>query len=1096
MMMEGIFETLLKKRLGSTRLWSLLLLVNFAVGSVAAPPKSDADALATLFGDDSLRNVLEIHRRSLDLSTEDRYVLLRDTVFPPNRPVIRIDFEYSPSHVPDNVAKDYGLDDPWTPWRSEHNQSRNARGGELLAPLNTLVETATILGKLEEVRELARSRTTELNKNREALAVELLVAIANGEVDSASNLLQRFERQIDVRGNDELGAETVVLWNAALVPDLQSQANDLAHRFYQEIAGGKPIHSETWRRHLFAMTYLLQWQQHHPEAAISTDALQTNNTRVAERWHLVTRQSSETNGNGYPLALWRFEPGRIESLTGHDHDYLYYDIPLTGDFTVEADVSPFGFGDTRLGFGGIWAGPGYDHRSILNGHFAADRSTIPLEPKLDEVGKSIRFRLDVQDGQRTTLINGRPVFEHSVSPSDPWLSIFSYWYTHGWTENLRISGDIEIPEEIELASCAEMVGWNDYLAGTNSEWQHLETKDGPVLSSPSHPELAGSFQESLLQYHRPMLEDGTISYEFYYEQGRSCVSPALDRLAFLMNASGVKTHVVTNGRLDRLSQRPDNLSAHADHTGIVPPLIDQSWNRLQIQTIGNTVRVRVNDTLVVDRPIPESNARTFGLFHYSDQTEARVRRIRWKGEWPKSVPAVLKQSLANDEVESILASDAMKESFEHNFAAGLGLDKFQSWGSGIRRHPNGMNVIRKSDGSHSQTVVSPQVQLAGDFDIVAEFEGFDAEIANGGDSNIHLLVGFEEAATECFVYRKFTRYAKPEGQQVVQAAYFYTREDERVYQFPAMTSEASRTGTLKLARRGNKLHYLYAADDSNHFRLLHTESVPTGQTKLGGLRLISEATRTGHVAATWTSIAIRAEGISGLASKPSLTVPQLDESRKTLPESLEIDFADPKSSRLYRVFGKGSKFLQGADGLTIAAPGFKNWEGHFVTFNSMLVGDFDIALDLTVNELADPGPGGESVVLIQAEVPDENRTYVETKFAKSADGTTGGEVQIRNLKPDGQFDYQELVRIPIDAASQLRLARRGGMAYFLLTEPGASNSRLLGRLELGTLPINPGFLRIIVHTAGEGKESSVLLKKMTLQAQQVITPTEQTISSD
>jgi hypothetical protein len=52
----------------------------------------------------------------------------------------------------------------------------------------------------------------------------------------------------------------------------------------------------------------------------------------------------------------------------------------------------------------------------------------------------------------------------------------------------------------------------------------------------------------VLQYHRPMLEDGEIEYEFYFDPDRVMVHPALDRLAFLIEPESVAIHWMTDAQ--------------------------------------------------------------------------------------------------------------------------------------------------------------------------------------------------------------------------------------------------------------------------------------------------------------------------------------------------------------------------------------------------------------------------------------------------------------------------------------------------------------------------------------------------------------------
>jgi tetratricopeptide (TPR) repeat protein len=45
-----------------------------------------------------------------------------------------------------------------------------------------------------------------------------------------------------------------------------------------------------------------------------------------------------------------------------------------------------------------------------------------------------------------------------------------------------------------------------------------------------------------------------------------------------------------------------------------------------------------NDELVYDRELEPRNQRHFGLFRYADEAEVRVRKVVYRGNWPKELP--------------------------------------------------------------------------------------------------------------------------------------------------------------------------------------------------------------------------------------------------------------------------------------------------------------------------------------------------------------------------------------------------------------------------------------------------------------------------
>ena len=122
------------------------------------------------------------------------------------------------------------------------------------------------------------------------------------------------------------------------------------------------------------------------------------------------------------------------------------------------------------------------------------------------------------------------------------------------------------------------------------------------------------------------------------------VHPALDRLAFLLEPDGVKVHRLTDGAYERSGLTADNASDEPEcRRGPASiPLKPAAWNQLILSVTGDKVALELNGQPVFDRPIEPVNQRTFGLFHYADETQVRVRNVTYQGNWSRSVPASLK----------------------------------------------------------------------------------------------------------------------------------------------------------------------------------------------------------------------------------------------------------------------------------------------------------------------------------------------------------------------------------------------------------------------------------------------------------------------
>jgi hypothetical protein len=141
-----------------------------------------------------------------------------------------------------------------------------------------------------------------------------------------------------------------------------------------------------------------------------------------------------------------------------------------------------------------------------------------------------------------------------------------------------------------------------------------------------------------------MVEDGRIAYEFYSDPGKVMVHPALDRLAFLLEPDGVKTHWLTDGAHERSGLSPDNNREEPENRRgpASVPLKPGAWNRLVLSLTGDRVTLQLNDQAIYEHTLELNNQRSFGLFHYADETQVRVRNVTYQGNWPRSLPTGLR----------------------------------------------------------------------------------------------------------------------------------------------------------------------------------------------------------------------------------------------------------------------------------------------------------------------------------------------------------------------------------------------------------------------------------------------------------------------
>ena len=246
----------------------------------------------------------------------------------------------------------------------------------------------------------------------------------------------------------------------------------------------------------------------------------------------------------------------------------------------------------------------------------------------------------------TASVDGRVIHTERVGPAaDPWLMLHAFHLYTAPFKDVRITGSPSVPEAIELVADDNLAGWRPYLGGMwqkrGEEMFHGGKRPVPGIDYPENqPAPPRGQPENAVFYHRPFLEDGLVEYEFYVDPGKCLAHPTLDRLVFLLEPDGVKLHWLTDGPHERSGVPLDNVTDEPKNRRGPSSLQlkPHAWNKARLEVIGDTVRLSVNDALVYERPIEPTNQRYFGLFHYTDRTEARVRGVTMRGDWPKTLP--------------------------------------------------------------------------------------------------------------------------------------------------------------------------------------------------------------------------------------------------------------------------------------------------------------------------------------------------------------------------------------------------------------------------------------------------------------------------
>ena len=663
-------------------------------------------------------NVMAVRQRMLTLSEAEKYEFLADWVLP------------SESHSTIRMSGAFTQTDP-APVNRITREPDDIRGGVLVSPVFDLLELAKKTARLPEllatVQAIPEPKIEEQRRARTAMLV--LIHMELGQQDDAAKeadlLLQLVARATPSQVAD-MWPETLVVHRAVVHFAGNPAADDLLACLFAQ---------RSQREHPYG---LLAWHNQIASLAGRNGHIETQRPDGAivqppdlKQWIPVSRLRSSTRGPGLPQARWGREGDRVDKISGHDEDYLFFRSPLTGNYEMECDMSPSA---CQAMVAGTLVGNDGDLSQIWVGTFRDGARRNPIDVPFSGFGPWVRYRCVVRDNVATTYLNGLAVRTEQLTSPDPWVAVRSWSRSHASARDIRITGHPVIPDKIELSGFNDLRGWHPYhdeSVGTKgARWEHLQEPDstGQIFGQANAPQ--GAFFESLLTYQRPLDEIGSVDYQFLYKSGVAETHPALDRMAFVLKPDGVRIHWITDSQWDSSELQPDHLTDEpATRRGPAElPLKPDAWNQMTVAVNGSNVTLNLNGQLVYECTLDVNNHRTFGLFHFADQSEVRVRRVIMQGNWPKTLPSIAEQELA-DRLAIQLDADLpkLKAVFTHDFAAGgLPAEYFVTADSDQRGQakvrPDGVFIDRPGEGNWLDSNIRLPFTIHGDFDIEASFD--------------------------------------------------------------------------------------------------------------------------------------------------------------------------------------------------------------------------------------------------------------------------------------------------------------------------------------------------------------------------------------
>ncbi|QDT04607.1 hypothetical protein K227x_30000 [Rubripirellula lacrimiformis] len=1083
--------------------------------------RSDSLALNELFaGQNCDARSEDIYRRAMAMEVPRRYQYLTDWVLPgPNHADLRLTVGY--------VASDGQADPADNSTQSKLLVSPDDHGllivdgGKLVSPAVELIEAAARTGQLKSVRDaLAADDPPSPADANDRQAMLALIEIHAGQTDQAA---QRLEHLFQNIWTDDLS-----VWEShdAVLLCLMAASRSKETAFVSVDAGQRimsafkyMIDRPVWHRYLWAAVANLKLVI---EPTTESEWAEAN--AVAQQWYPVTVARSREHGGGFPASVWRVTQGGVQNLASHSDDYLFFRTPMQGSYSFEADVDCFGWRDSQLLAGGYWLKTFNDLQSYGRGVLRGDLQGGTIDPPLTDVRKSgqLRYRTRVDGDEATTFFNGRLVHrqlnsdvanmagDEAVQASFPWAAIRSSYRHFGGGKDFRISGTPDVPEVVFMSDHPQLPGWYEYFHESNqadlADWsfeianeEDLESRWGQINGRANYELAKGCNAESLLVYTRPVLEDGSVEYQFWYQPGKFEVHPAIGQRCLILGSDAVESHLITDGKFDRTGRRPDNRLHRAVRSTDVPDvtplssvLREGSWNTMMVSIVADQLSLFLNNSLVHRQRLGEHDPRKFGLFHYRDRTAARVRRVRWAGDWSTDLPRLDQQPLATPLTE---LSEDSRQRLTHLFEVKMGVDVLTSKriivsdGNPVQHFhatADGLEMNRPAESGYRNALLSPAIEVAGDFDITAKFDQLNTQSELGKTATVTLSIEAENAKSDVAALQ---RKCDPENEQTVQCLYMQTIDgDDRRHYFSHSPVEAN-DGRLRLSRRGSTVYYQFAYNDSDQFRLIGQTEFTADKLKANGIKFGGQIQgSSGFTNVRWTDFRVRAEYLreQGPEEAENL-IAKLDEDRDQLAKTLAFDYsmAPPPSNLFYHWNRQQDRQWKASDhGLLVERAGSDHWSSTGIMFTPDVTGDFDATIRFDPSRLAIPTIGKKSSIHLQIKLDDDRETQLNSILARLPEGDFVAEGQMRIQKPDGTDRFERLGGFTIVAADRLRVVRRGPRFYILIGTDGAGD-QLIGSFIGGDAPLPSGGIRTMIHTGGDGRSSLVLLNEFELHASMI-----------
>lgn len=796
----------------------ILLTVHRADGQLAN--RSDETSLARLLGEEILsqngRAVVHAARMMGDDDAE-KYEHLANWVLPGhnlsgthNASLIRVEGYFTTTNpIPENGVA-------------------NA-GGEIEAPALELIRVAGRLNRLDDLFQRVNEIADADNENqRRKVAMLALIELARGRTDAAGEQAEAFYELVansDVSLTDR--------WPSLLLLNHASESPTLHDVTKETLQVLQPVRNKLRETvHGF-----------HLQAALAR--IEYRDSDILKHWHSSARATAGTRGAGHPNTRWHVENSTLRCVTSHHIDYAHYQIPLLGNYEVEAEVSMAPYENGVVFLGGNWLSvPGPS--GMYRGDYRSAHGYSPFsDTKLPKPKTWSRYRSTVRGNQITTWMNGRELDRREFGYA-PWLAIRNNPGKRGAVRNLQITGRSEIPEEV-YPLLEGVRSWKAYENETEQRWS---TNPSPTNGSIKGTRVGREHSESLIHYHRPIVEDGTVEYEFFYKPDEYSAHPAIERLAFVLSTDGIRLRWIDDGIHDHSSEFR-SVSQQSNPVSESLFLKENDWNQLRLTFQGNHVQIAVNGVDAYQHKMVQRQRR-LGLYYVASESSLEVRNMVWRGNWPRVLPTVDQQELAGNKPEYLDGVDQWSEHTRVDFKQPLDRTRFVTPRNNASDFPaiEGLRVEPDVVPGYSGHWIGDKERIHGDFDAMLRFSDLEGS-AETGQADFALRF-IDESGNRYVVARGF----RPDGQQLAAIQWMTIGNDGKKTYGLSYTGDEAKEGSLRLVRRDDTIYALIAYGDSDRFHLLGSRKLLLSDSFMT-LRIEASRKTTARISAVLEELVIR-----------------------------------------------------------------------------------------------------------------------------------------------------------------------------------------------------------------------------------------------